>query len=66
MSDIWVIGSSSLFAAMKCIAENVDFASLKKQGGFCIQKVVNVLGRVETFFLIANPPYFLHFDIILV
>ena len=65
MSDIWVIGWAILFEAMKCITEKVDYEALKKQGGICIQKVVNVLGRVETFFSGCKfPPHFLHFDII--
>ena len=46
MSDIWVIGRVNLKKAQKCIAENVGFESLKKEGDFCIQKMLHVLGNV--------------------
>ena len=65
MSDIWVIGRVNLKKASKCIAENVDFESLKKEGIFAFRKCYMYLGMYELFLGYKNALKILHFDIIL-
>ena len=66
MSDIWVMGRVNLLKASKCIAENVDFESLKKAGIFAFRKCYMYLGMYELFLGCKNALTFMHFDIILV